>query len=98
MTRLMLTLAAWMGLVSVGWASLTPPKKLPPFGKEVSQRPASKLWAQALERVAAREDGMHKQDRLSRCRWPPSPELPLSPCVGASRWWERHLKGEGRER
>src|SRR5262249_8193341 len=55
MTRLMLTLAAWMGLVSVGWASLTPPKKLPPFGKEVSQRPASKLWAQALERVAARE-------------------------------------------
>ena len=55
MTRLILTLAAWMSLVSAGWASLTPPKKLPPFGKEVSQIPASKLWAKALEQEAGRE-------------------------------------------
>src|SRR5262249_27638537 len=54
MTRLILMLAAWMGLVSVGWASLTPPKKLPPFGKELPQIPASKLWAQALEQEAER--------------------------------------------
>jgi hypothetical protein len=47
MTRLMLTLAAWMGFVSVGWASWVPRVELPPFGKEVHQILASKLSAQA---------------------------------------------------
>ena len=54
MTRLILTLAAWMAFVSVAWASLTPLKKLPPFGKEVPQIPASKLSAQAPEQKAGR--------------------------------------------
>ena len=55
MTRLVLTLAAWMGFVSMGWASFTPFKELPLFGKAVQQILASKLSAQAPEQKTERE-------------------------------------------
>jgi hypothetical protein len=55
MTRSVLALAVWMGLVSVASASLTPRKESLPFGKEVPQGRAAKLPARALEQVAGRE-------------------------------------------
>jgi hypothetical protein len=52
MTRLMLALAAWMGLVAVAAASLTPRKDFPPPGREAPPAQAGRLSAEVLRQVA----------------------------------------------
>jgi hypothetical protein len=54
MTRLTLTLAAWISLVSGVSASLTPRKDSPPFGNEPLAAQASKLLPPAPIRTAER--------------------------------------------
>ena len=53
MARLALVLVAWMDLVSVGSASLTPRKESPRADKEVLWARASNLAARAPEAAAA---------------------------------------------
>lgn len=55
MTRLTLALAAWISLVSVASASLTPRRESLALREEVSQVQAPKLLARATGRVAERE-------------------------------------------
>jgi hypothetical protein len=54
MARLTLALAAWISLVSVASASLTPRREFLVLGEEVSQVQAPKLLARATGRVAER--------------------------------------------
>ena len=55
MNRLILTLAAWMSLVPVVSASLTPRKEHRLFGEEVRSVPSPKLSVEALEQAVGRE-------------------------------------------
>jgi hypothetical protein len=57
MTRLALVLAAWMGLLSVGSASLTPRKKSPAVGDEVPPVRSSRLASQTTGQAAGRGNG-----------------------------------------
>jgi hypothetical protein len=57
MTRLTLVLAAWISLVSVASASLTPRKEFPALREDVSQVRATTLMARAWAQVAGRGTG-----------------------------------------
>jgi hypothetical protein len=57
MTRLTLVLAAWMSLVSVTSASLTPRKESPALREEISRVRATNLLARAPEQVAGQGPG-----------------------------------------
>jgi hypothetical protein len=52
MTRLMLVLAAWLSLVSVGWASLAPRAVSPLLATELPRLQAARLLAKAPEQPA----------------------------------------------
>jgi hypothetical protein len=54
MTRLTLALTAWMSLVSVVSAALTPRKEPPTVGNEVGQAKAAKIATEAREQAAGR--------------------------------------------
>jgi hypothetical protein len=57
MTRLTLTLAVWMSLVSVASATLTPRKDTPKFGRELPPAQASQLPAEVPEQATGRGAG-----------------------------------------
>jgi len=57
--RLTLALASWMGLTSVGSASLTPPRDIHAFGKDVPKAQVARLPAEAPE--PTQERGAHSR-------------------------------------
>ena len=78
MTRLTLALAAWIGLVSVASASLTPRNERPPLEPRVPRAQAPKVAAEAAEYKAAPEFKVTEQTEIlldgKACRYEDVPQ------------------------